>query len=81
MNMPRFKPPSAADELADCAVCNQRFHYTQLDDHGMCGTCHPQSDTCEKCGGVGEVRNPYLPEPEQSSDWITCPKCQGTGKV
>lgn len=42
MNLDRFKSPIASDELADCqGVCGQRFHYTALNESGLCLECRP----------------------------------------
>lgn len=43
-NTDRFRPPSAHDEIARCASCDEKFHYTQLDDYGFCPTCRPQAN-------------------------------------
>ncbi len=37
----RFKGPTAADEFAWCAGCDGRFHYTHLNDLGLCSNCRP----------------------------------------
>lgn len=38
-NLDRFQPPTARDELAECAVCERRLHYTLLNDDGLCPDC------------------------------------------
>lgn len=40
--MDRFKAPTAADEMASCQSCGERFHYTALDDDGFCSECRPE---------------------------------------
>lgn len=42
MNLDRFKPPTAADEIASCQCCNARVHYTALDGNGLCWECRDQ---------------------------------------
>lgn len=39
MNLSRFKPPCAADEFYDCPGCGASFHYTSLDQLGLCQNC------------------------------------------
>lgn len=44
MNFSRFRPPNYGDEIASCQSCNERFHYTALDDEGFCEVCRPEKD-------------------------------------
>lgn len=44
MNMDRFRAPDASDEIARCQSCGERFHYTQMDEHNFCPTCHEDED-------------------------------------
>lgn len=41
MNLSRFQPPTASDEMAHCVGCERRVHYTALDDDGYCDYCRP----------------------------------------
>lgn len=34
--MDRFSPPTAADEMAYCTVCRNKFHYEMLDKQSRC---------------------------------------------
>lgn len=45
VNLDRFRGPTAADELAYCnGPCGQQYHYTALDDLGLCWDCRDESD-------------------------------------
>lgn len=39
MNLDRFQPPNASDDLATCARCGQRVYYGRLNDDQLCGAC------------------------------------------
>lgn len=44
MNLDRFQPPNASDELATCAQCGQRTYYGRLNYDGLCGCCENDYD-------------------------------------
>jgi len=37
--MDRFSPPTAADDMATCVCCGEKFHYEKLNDCGECPYC------------------------------------------
>lgn len=41
--MTRFAGQTAEMETAFCGGCQGRFHYTKLDDRGLCEMCRPDS--------------------------------------
>lgn len=58
VNLDRFRPPNRADEIAACASCGCRFHYTALDDLGCCVTCQPE-----------EVMQPHRIQLRRTKGW------------
>lgn len=55
MNTDRFQPPTAADELATCASCGEQYHYTALNDDGLCSECLPDEPIALLDGGNAVV--------------------------
>lgn len=50
----RFQPPTASDDVADCAGCDRRLHYELLNDDGFCDECAP----CEVEEDGDEIATP-----------------------
>lgn len=43
-DFPRFRAPTAADDLARCRGCHTMFYYTELNDEGYCADCRTEDD-------------------------------------
>jgi len=39
MQLDRFRGPTAADEMTECAGCRRTIHYEQLNDGWFCSEC------------------------------------------
>ena len=44
MNLDRFQPPTASDDMATCVCCGERFHYERLNDVGLCEDCRDEDE-------------------------------------
>lgn len=71
MSMERFKPPTAADEKANCLGCWTIKHYTDLDDDGLCERCRHEPEQKEN-----EMN--YKSETDKARH-LTSPYCSGNG--
>jgi len=44
MQLPRFREPTRADEMAFCQGCRIKFHHEELTVDGMCEECRSDED-------------------------------------
>lgn len=44
MNLDRFQPPTARDDLVACVGCYELWYYTSLDEEGRCCECRKPKD-------------------------------------
>ena len=42
--MDRFTEPRATDDFHDCECCGGKFHYTSLNNEGLCSECKKDTE-------------------------------------